>query len=167
MEGIFIYIDSLCYINYMSKEHHVIFNYNQITDSIFLGSNLCCTNPTHTGILKKEGISADIDLEIERQGEVPEVEVYLWLPVVDRTAPTIIQLETGVAAIDSLVKRSEKIYVHCKKGHSRSTTLVAAYFVSKGMTPDEAIAKIKLKRDEIHLQDVQLEVLRQYHNDKL
>lgn len=151
----------------MDKKHHIIFNYNQITENIFLGSNLCCTNPTHTGILKKENISADIDLEIERQDEVPEVDIYLWLPVVDKKAPSQIQLNVGVAAIDSLVNKNERIYIHCKNGHSRSTTLVAAYLVSNGMNPDEAISMIRSKRKEIHLQDVQLEALRQYKGDRM
>jgi len=145
---------------------HVKFNFSEITDNIYLGTNLCCTIPAHTQVLKNKGINADINLENERQEEFPDVKVYLWLPVVDKTAPSQFQLGVGARAIDSVVKSHKKVYVHCKNGHSRSPALVAAYFILKGMNPEDAIAKIKSKRPEIHLLDVQLEALRKYYNEK-
>ena len=44
----------------------------------------------------------------------------------------------------------KKIYVHCKNGHGRAPTLVAAYFVTQGMSTDEAFAFIKKRRSTIH-----------------
>jgi len=145
---------------------HVKFNFSEITDNIYLGTNLCCIILAHTQVLKNKGINADINLENERQEEFPDVEIYLWLPVKDKTAPSQFQLEVGAKAIDSIVNSEKKVYVHCKNGHSRSPTLVAAYFILKGMNPEDAIAKIKSKRPEIHLLDVQKDALRKYYNEK-
>ena len=149
------------------SEGHEITNLSQITDLIYLGTNLCCMADSHTQILLRHGIKADIDLEIERQDQAPGVEVYLWLPVEDKKAPTLEQLKTGVAVIDSLVKNNIKVYIHCKNGHERSPVLLAAYFIFVGMSIEEAIAKIKSKRPEIHLEELQYTALKNYQNEIL
>lgn len=142
----------------MDKNHKIL-EFNQITDLIYLGTNLCCNAIPHIQILLSHGIKADIDLEEERQEQTPDIDTYLWLPVKDMQAPTQEQLDTGVAVIDTLVKNNKKVYIHCKNGHGRSPTLLAAYFVSQGLEVDKAIAKIKSKRSQIHLQEVQIEAL--------
>lgn len=140
-------------------DNHKLVEFNQITDLIYLGTNLCCSAIPHVKVLLDWGIKADIDLEEERQEETPGVDTYLWLPVKDHQAPTQQQLDTGVAVIDSLAKNSKKIYIHCKNGHGRSPTLLAAYFIYQGMSINEAIEKIKSKRIEIHIRKAQIEAL--------
>lgn len=141
------------------NDNHQRFQFNQITDLIYLGTNLCCTAVPHTKILLDLGIKADIDLEEERQEQTPNIETYLWLPVADHHAPNQEQLDTGVAVIDSLVKNNKKIYIHCKNGHGRSPTMLVAYFISQGMEISDAIKRIKSKRPEIHIIKVQIEAL--------
>lgn len=143
-------------------EDHPRFEYSQITEQIFVGTNMCCG--IHTADLQHLGLDADIDLEEERSEAPPKVGVYLWLPVKDLSAPTHTQLEIGVAAIDKIVREGKKVYVHCKNGHGRGPTLVAAYFIFKGMKLEEAVAKIKEKRPEIHLEEVQIKALKDYQN---
>lgn len=145
----------------MSNDHKIL-ELNQITDLIYLGTNLCCSAVPHIKILLDHGIKADIDLEEERQEQTPNIDTYLWLPVKDHLAPTQEQLDTGVAVIDSLVKNNKKVYIHCKNGHGRSPTLLAAYFISQGLEIDEAIEKIKSKRPQIHLRQVQIEALNKF-----
>jgi protein-tyrosine phosphatase len=143
------------------KKHTYRVEYSQITPYIFLGTNLCCG--IHFNKIQKLGIEADIDLELIRAHDpAKKLKMFLWLPTKDRTAPTQEQLKAGVAAIDALVKARVKTYVHCRLGHGRSPTLVAAYFVSKGMTVPDAIKKIKLKRPEIHLFAPQLKALKSF-----
>lgn len=144
------------------NNNHQRFQFNQITDLIYLGTNLCCTATPHIKVLMDLGIRADIDLEEERQEQTPEIDTYLWLPVKDHQAPTQEQLDTGVAVIDSLVKNNKKVYLHCKNGHGRSPTLLAAFFISQGMEVDEAIEKIRSKRLEIHIREVQMEALNKF-----
>lgn len=143
-------------------DDHKILEFNQITDLIYLGTNLCCTAIPHIQVLLDHNIRADIDLEEERQEQTPNIDTYLWLPVKDRQAPTQDQLDTGVAVIDSLVKNNKKVYIHCKNGHGRSPTLLAAYFIFQGMEVLEAIEKIKSKRPQIHLQEVQINALNKF-----
>lgn len=153
------------------NNNHQLVQFNQITDLIYIGTNLCCTAIPHIKILLDLGIKADIDLEEERQEQTPNIDTYLWLPVKDHYAPTQEQLDIGVAVIAGLVKNNKKVYIHCKNGHGRGPTLLAAYFIyassekssarfiSKGMSVEEAIAKIKSKRSEIHIREVQIEAL--------
>ncbi|MBI2607862.1 MAG: dual specificity protein phosphatase family protein [Candidatus Doudnabacteria bacterium] len=135
-------------------------NFNQVTQNIWIGNNMCCQ--LHGSELIKLGFDADIDLEDTRAEEPPHTKIYLWLPTVNHTPPSMDQLAAGVAALKTLVERNLKVYVHCQNGHGRAPTLVAAYFVSLGQSVEEAIAVIKAKRPAIHLQDSQIEALKEF-----
>lgn len=139
-------------------------NFDQITDSIWIGNNMCCA--VHNNELLKLGFDADIDLEENRAEEPPHTSIYLWLPTKDHTPPTMQQLKTGVAALTSLVEQHMKVYVHCKNGHGRAPTLVAAYLINQGMGVDEALALIKQRRPVIHLESRQIEALKQFAQAK-
>lgn len=143
--------------------HHPQFDLSQITEFVFLGTNLCCLTRSHIQILLDLGVTAEIDLEKERQDVAPDVEVYLWLPVVDKTAPSMDQFTAGVTLMTDTVKRGKKVYVHCQYGHGRSPTMVAAYLIAQGKTVMEAIDTIKAARPEIHLENVQMQALEAYY----
>lgn len=144
--------------------HTPEFDISQITEFVYLGTNLNHLETSHMQILNEVGITAEIDLENERQKQAPGVDVYLWLPVEDHKAPTREQLSAGVAMIDLMEKQNKKVFVHCALGHGRSPTLVAAYLISKGKTVEEALDTIKAARPEIHLEELQLTALRNYQN---
>ena len=132
--------------------------FSKITEYIYIGTNKCCTLG-FSHLLLKAGIKADISLEEFRVDAPFGVDYYLWLPTKDHKAPTFKQLCIGVAAIDEMVKRKVKVYVHCQNGHGRAPTLAAAYFISKGMNIDEAIAFIKKRRPTIHPNKKQVKAL--------
>lgn len=135
--------------------------YNYITEGIYIGTNQCCQ--THFDErLKKEGITADISLEEDRIDAPFGVEFYIWIPVVNHMPPAPDQLEFGVSVLEKLVSMGKKVYVHCKNGHGRAPTLLAAYLVNKGKTPEEAEAFVKIQRPTIHLEEVQREALRHF-----
>lgn len=126
--------------------------FDYIDDGIYLGTNMCC-QVHFDERLKNEGITEDISLEEEQVDTPFGVESYLWLPVIDHTPPNPDQMEYGVSSIEKLVKLGKKVYVHCKNGHGRSPTLVAAYLIrARGMTPDEAEDFIKKRRPSIHIE---------------
>ncbi|MBI3589035.1 MAG: dual specificity protein phosphatase family protein [Candidatus Liptonbacteria bacterium] len=132
--------------------------YNYITDGIYIGTNQCCQ--THFDEkLKKEGITADISLEEDRLDAPFGVDFYIWVPVQNHTTPKHDQLEFGVSVLEKLVSIGKKIYVHCKNGHGRAPTLVAAYLIKKGRSSAEAEKFIKSKRPTMHLEDVQRQAL--------
>jgi protein-tyrosine phosphatase len=145
---------------YIKHPKHVPFEYNKITDYLYLGTNQCCQVHFKKSLLKK-GVRADISLEKERLDNPFGVDYFLWLPVVDRKAPAQKQLLIGAKTIKALVENKIKVYVHCKRGHGRSPTLIAAYFILEGMKTDKAIKRIRAKRD-IHLRLNQIKALKKF-----
>lgn len=145
----------------MQKDDHVQFDYNQITDEIYIGTNSCCTTHFNTSLLDKD-ILADISLENKKIDQPFGVKYYLWLPTIDHAAPSMEALALGIQVLTFLVNNKIKVYLHCQNGHGRAPTLVAAYFISQGMSVDKAIKKIKAKRREIHIEPVQKAALEQF-----
>jgi protein-tyrosine phosphatase len=135
--------------------------YNEIIDGIFIGTNKCCRMHLDA-LLKKGGVTADMSLEETVVDRPLGVEVYVWIPVKAHTAPTQRQLDFGADALKKLVEQKSKIYVHCKNGHGRAPTMVAAYLIRKGMSADDAEALIKSKRPSIHIEGAQREALRTF-----
>ncbi len=70
----------------------------------------------------------------------------LHLPVKDFTAPTQAQMHAFVAAVERMHAAGESVGVHCTAGLGRTGTMVAAYFVSKGLRASEAIAQVRQLR---------------------
>lgn len=139
-------------------DQHPELDFNYITDGIYIGTNQCCQ--THFDErLKKEGITADISLEEDRLDAPFGVDFYVWIPVINHTPPTPDQLEFGISILDKLISMGKKIYVHCKNGHGRAPTLVAAYLISKGQSPESAEAFVKSKRFSIHFEEAQRQAL--------
>lgn len=136
-------------------------DYNYIADGIYAGTNQCCSAGL-AEVLLKEGITADVSLEDVRLDNPFGVEMYTWIPVRDTTPPTPDQLAFGVHVLRELVRQKRKIYVHCKNGHGRTSTLLAAYFISLEKSVDDAVEMIKKGRPTIHLQDSQMEALKEF-----
>lgn len=132
-----------------------------IADGIYIGTNQCCQTHFDENLINK-GITADISLEEERIDAPFGVEFYVWIPVKNHMPPAPDQLEFGVSVLEKLVSMREKVYVHCKNGHGRAPTLVMAYLVKNGKTPEDAEAFVKTKRPQIHLEEVQREALRNF-----
>ena len=133
---------------------HVLFDYNRINEFIYVGTDSCCPGHFKEELLDN-GITADLSMEIEQIDQPQGVDYFLWLPTVDHTAPTLKQLWTGVKAMEEWEKQKIKMYVHCKNGHGRSPTMVAAYFIYAGMSVEEAITAVAKERSEIHIEEVQ------------
>ena len=147
------------------KYNH-IFDYSPITDNIYIGSDLCQGGvcKIHGEEFKKLKVTAEINLKLE-DNELPpkEIKAYTWLPVSDQAAPSSMQFDIGSVVINETVKAGEVIYIHCKDGHGRAPTIVAAYLIRfQKMTAGEAIDFIKSKRPEIHVEDIQVKALEEF-----
>ncbi|MBI2176416.1 dual specificity protein phosphatase family protein [Candidatus Woesearchaeota archaeon] len=137
------------------------FEYSRITPQIFLGTDMCCMPHFKEELLRK-GVAADISLR-EKHIDTPYgVKFFLWLPTKDHYAPSQQQLLAGARFIDVMVSQKVKMYVHCKAGHGRSPTLVAAYLILEGKSANEAIAFVRKKRQGIHPTNAQLKSLKRF-----
>lgn len=139
------------------------FDYDQITEEIFVGTNMCCIVGYARELLEKN-VLADISLEKERIDNPIGIDYFLWLPTANETAPTPKQTELGVKVIDFFVKNKIKLYAHCQNGHGRAPTLVAAYLLTQGMKVSEAIELLKKKRPAVHPNEVQMKALEDFQN---
>ena len=137
--------------------------YNYIANGIYIGSNQCCQTHFDSELLKK-GIEVDISLEEIRIDAPFGVQFYIWLPVKKGMAPSNDQLQFGTTILEKFIALKKKVYIHCENGHGRTSTLLAAYFIYKGKTMDEAIKFIKTKRSSVHFNQIQLTSLKDFHN---
>ena len=143
-----------------------IFDYSKITEQIYIGSDLC-----KGGVCKIHGeefksLRVTVEVNLSQEGnELPpkDIETYAWIPVVDGYSPTQAQLDMGTSIINEAIKGDKRVYVHCRNGHARSPTLVAAYLIRfKGMSLDEVTKLIKEKRPETHIEAAQIEELKRF-----
>lgn len=150
----------------MPGDEHLT-DYSQITDLIFIGSDLCkgASCPVHGAEFEKLGILVEINLSVEKKEISPDgIDIYSWIPVANYKAPSATQFDIGTSIINEAVKHQKKVYVHCKNGHGRSPTMVMAYLIRfQGKLPNEAEEMVKEKRKEIHLEDEQREALVKYY----
>ena len=139
-----------------SMEHrHEKLSYNQIEELIYAGNNMCCQKHFEMELLSK-GITADISLEAERLDNPKGVKYFFWFPWVEDAAPTVELMELALKVVDDLLSQNIKVYIHCRNGHGRTTTFLAAYFIRKNkLSTNEALKLVFAKRPSAHLNEVQ------------
>ncbi len=135
------------------------FNFDKVTEHIYIGNNQCC-RITLDKLLLSEGIYADLSLEENVLDTPIGAKAYLWLPMINNTAPKIEQIRISNSFIESIVESNNKIYVHCQNGHGRAPSVVIAYLMYTGFTYEDAYALVKEKRPVIHLDAEQVEFLK-------
>jgi atypical dual specificity phosphatase len=84
------------------------------------------------------------------------------VPIADMTAPTPEQFEQALAFIDRQVALRRRVAVHCLVGEGRTGTLLAAYLIRTGYTPDEAIHALRAVRSGAITSEEQQRALRAY-----
>jgi atypical dual specificity phosphatase len=142
-----------------------VFDYSKITDNIYIGSDLCRGNvcPIHGEEFEELGILVELNLSVEKKEIPPDgIDIYSWIPVADDYPPTFDQFSIGTSIINQAVELGKNVYVHCKLGHGRSPTMVAAYLVRyRGYNVSEALKIIRERRPEVHISERQLSALKE------
>lgn len=132
---------------------------SEITPLIYLGGQYNSRGLTR---LKKYGVTAIVNM---RMSSIPEYARAsfntLHLPTPDRHAPTMEDLQKGIAFIDAEVKAGGKVYVHCWFGEGRGPSMVIAYLMSTGLTFEDAYKLVRSIRRFVLLTPPQQDRLRE------
>ena len=132
-------------IQSFSKEEPI----SQITDKILIGQQLLWF---HQKIFIDKILTALFDVTIENREPffiaMNKSISYMRIPVLDKTSPSVEQLESGVRWGIDQIAQGRNLYVHCGAGHERSATFVAAILLrsKRCATVEEAMALIKQNR---------------------
>ena len=135
--------------------------YSQITPHLYVGPQY---NQRGKRKLEQEGIQHDVNLRIEFDDAAHGLALahYCYLPTIDDDAPSMEHLKQGVAFISQAINNGQKVYIHCAGGIGRAPTMAAAYFMSQGMSLDDAITLIKKTRPFIKIMPPQLAQLKRF-----
>ena len=128
--------------------------------------------------LKGQGVGAMLNLCAERPDNQPrlhEAQIeYLWLPVLDASAPSLDQIRQGVTWIAQQVQAERTIYIHCAIGVGRSATLLACWYLhAKAVDVPQVVRFLKTRRPQVTLTRRQMRCLREFeafltqHSDKI
>ena len=134
----------------------------QVTESLFVGPQF---KQRGWRELESWGITGAVNLRREFDDLSLGVAIpnYLYLPTADDDSPGIADLERGVAFITHEIENKGKVYIHCGAGVGRAPTMAAAFLVSQGDTPAQALERIRAVRSFIRLTRVQREMLQKYY----
>ncbi len=97
--------------------------------------------------LLEEGITALVSLTRKHPfPDPPAGLVVRHLPVVDFMPPTQAQLLDAVDFMGEALAGGGRAAVHCVAGYGRTGTVLAAWLVSIGADPDEAVCRVREAR---------------------
>lgn len=126
------------------------YNFNKITDNIYVGSDILLTCDLGDTFLKSLGITHIIDLRQNSDYIHNDKYIYKNYKWNDKTSFNIIEdgnLYEIIDYLENLVNSDFRIYINCRFGVSRSITLCIAYFmIKKNMTFTEAYLYTKKMR---------------------
>ncbi len=106
-------------------------------------------SPEELAWLRSEGIEVLLSLTEDppRRDWLEEAGLLLFhVPVEDMEPPTEEQLERCVSAIQKANAHQMGVAVHCGAGLGRTGVILACYFVDKGLSAANAIARVRRLR---------------------
>jgi atypical dual specificity phosphatase len=125
--------------------------FDQVDESILIGA-LPLDGDVAT--LERHNVSSILCLCREAEGPVGEYRrygmTYLRVPLQDGSPPSREQLAECLAFIADVVRRKERVYVHCRFGRYRSALVVLHHLVVHGaMTPEDALSRLIDRRPAV------------------
>lgn len=116
--------------------------------------------------LKDLGVTAIINMRTSayHKDEIEKHIKFLHLPTIDRDAPSLENLQKGVAFIKSELENGGRVYIHCKAGEGRGPSMALAYLISTGLTYEGALAFVRKVRTFVKPTQVQENRLREFES---
>jgi len=114
----------------------------------------------------RHGVTAVFDLTAEFSETATFRNLrYQNVPILDLTAPTLIQLQQAVKFISEEVNHGA-VYLHCKIGYSRSVAVAGAYLLASGQatSTEEAIAQLRTSRPGMIVRTEITKAIRMFEN---
>lgn len=145
--------------------------YNRINEDVILGA---LPMPFMTKDLLKENVKGIISLNEDYELKYLYNSESVWsehgmkllrLATPDLfAAPTIPHINKAIKFIEEIKSEKGSVYIHCKAGKTRSTTVLMCYLIhSENMNPDEAFRFIRSRRPQIWLRKPQLNCIKQFY----
>ncbi len=98
--------------------------------------------------LREEGVGAVLSLTEQKPAGDPGAAGLeaLHVPLVDFGTPSMEDLGRAVGWISEQVQAGRAVVVHCFAGLGRTGTVLAAWLVSEGLAPEEAVEEVRRLR---------------------
>ncbi len=106
-------------------------------------------SPEDFAWLREQGVEVLLSLTEDRPRRDWADEAGLLVfhePLEDMAAPSQEQLDRAVSAITRALDQNKGVAVHCGAGLGRTGVVLAAYFVTRGATAQNAVARIRRLR---------------------
>jgi atypical dual specificity phosphatase len=122
-------------------------------------------DPEELEWLRRQGIEVLVSLTEEplRRDWIDDAGLLVMhVPMEDMEAPSQEQLERCVSAITRAHAKQMGVGVHCGAGLGRTGVVLACYFVAKGLTAANAIARVRRLRPGSIETDEQAEAIEEF-----
>ena len=107
------------------------------------------SSPEDFAWLRQQGIEVLVSLTEDRPRRDWAEDAGLLVfhePLEDMEAPSPEQLDRAVSAVLRATEKNMPVAVHCAAGMGRTGVVLAGYFVAKGLTAENAIARVRRLR---------------------
>ena len=94
-------------------------------------------------------ITVVVDLEGDIDHGVPTTSdrmLYVYLPLHDATLPNLERLQSVASLVAALAGSGQRVLCHCGAGLNRSPLVAGLALVAMGVTPGEAVDRIRSRR---------------------
>ncbi|MBF0501937.1 MAG: dual specificity protein phosphatase family protein [Candidatus Riflebacteria bacterium] len=129
-------------------------------------------NPTETQLMQVRGKGVNLAISLLDEKVQPlkcPVErleamgfIHHNIPVPDFTPPGISQILEFLGLVRKFPEGG-KVFIHCQAGMGRTGTMAAAYWISQGLGPEEAVKCVRKSQPYAVETDEQMQVLVEFH----